>query len=111
MNQSDIEYANTNTHSCPNVRKGVRLLHCLMHSVNQQSDGWAYWPVPLKACQNLIALLKTAGNLYHGTNGSITDSQLTKAIMPIRRMVTTQGEKQKKYGNTFSFDVDAAMNT
>ena len=40
---------------------------------------------------------------------SITAKQLKAAITPIRRMVTVQKEKQKQYGNTFDFDVDAAL--
>ena len=54
-------------------------------------------------------LLKTAGDLWYDTNGTITEAQLRKAVASIRRMVTVQREKQKKYGNTFDFDVDAAL--
>lgn len=109
MNQIEIEFAYSRQHDCPNVRKGVRLLYRLMVSVNEQSDGWAYWRAPLKSSEKLIALLKTAGNLFHGTHGTITDKQLRDAITPIRRMVTIQKKKQKQYGNTFEFDVDAAL--
>jgi hypothetical protein len=109
MNQYDIESAMQNQHACPNVRKGVRLLYRLMQAVNSQSDGWAYCPAPSKAAQKLIALLQTAGNLNYGTHGRISDADLRKAITPIRTMVTLQKKKQAKYGNTFDFDVDAAL--
>jgi hypothetical protein len=109
MNQHDIEYAHSRNHACPNVRKGVGLLYRLMLAVMEQSDGWAYWPTPSKAATKLMELLKTAGNLNHDTSGTITAQQLKAAITPIRRMVTVQAEKQKKYGNAFVFDVDAAL--
>lgn len=109
MNQHDIECANSCKHECPNVRRGVRLLYRLMNSINAQSDGWAYWKAGYSSANKLAELLKTAGNLSYGTTGSITSAQLKAAITPIRRMETTQTKKQKKYGNTFAFDVDAAL--
>jgi hypothetical protein len=109
MNQYEIESAARCNHVCPNVRKGVRLLFNLMQSVNEQSDGWAYWKAPQAAVEKLIALLQTAGNLNYGTSGTISEADLRKAITPIRAMVTRQKKKQAQYGNTFDFDVDAAL--
>lgn len=109
MNQGDIEAAASTPHRCPNVRKGVRLMLRLMRSVNAQSDGWAYWPPPHKATEKLQTLLKTAGNLNHGTFMKISAEDLKKATVPIRSMVTRQKRIQAKYGNKFDFDVDAAL--
>lgn len=109
MNQWEIEQASNARHTCPNVRKGVKLLMALVHSVNAQSDGWAYWSAPSQSCRKLQELLKTAGNLTYGTTGTISAADLKKAISPIRAMVTRQRVKQAKYGNTFEFDVDAAL--
>lgn len=109
MNQYEIEWAAQQRHACPNVRKGVRLLLRLMQSVNEQSDGWAYWQAPSKACEKLQTLLQTAGNLQYVTYGTITAEQLKKAVAPIRSMVTRQKKKQASYGNKFDFDVDAAL--
>jgi len=109
MNQGDIEWACGRTHACPNVRAGLRLLFRLMEAVNTQSDGWAYWSAPGKSSEKLQVLLATAGNLMHGTSGTISAADLKKAIVPIRTMVTVQKKKQAKYGNTFDFDVDAAL--
>lgn len=109
MNQPEIEWAASQQHLCPNVRKGVRLLLRLMEAVNQQSDGWAYWRAPYHAAQKLMDLLKTAGNLNHGTSGTITDADFRKAVTPIRAMVTRQRKLQAKFGNTFEFNVDAAL--
>lgn len=109
MNKSQIEMMYKNNHLCPNVRKGVNLLFRLMQSVDAQSDGWAYWSAPFDAANKLMALLRTAGNIWRDTDGIITEKQLKDAITPIRRMVTTQRKKQLKYGNTFDFNVDAAL--
>lgn len=109
MNQYEIEGAARCTHDCPNVRKGVRLLFNLMQSVNEQSDGWAYWHAPSRSAEKLQDLLRTAGNLIYGTHGTISEADLRKAITPIRAMVTREKKRQAKYGNTFDFDVDAAL--
>lgn len=109
MNQSEIEWAANQHHDCPNVRKGVRLLLRLMQAVNQQSDGWPYFKAPAQAAEKLMALLQTAGNLNCGTHGTIAAVDLRKAVTPIRSMVTRQKAKQARYGNTFDFDVDAAL--
>lgn len=116
-NQYEVESAARATHACPNVRKGVKLLLKLMESVNEQSDGWAYWNAPIKASEKLMTLLETAGNmdglavrpLSYGTRGTITAEALKKAIAPIRAMVTRQKKLQAERGNSFNFDVDAAL--
>jgi hypothetical protein len=109
MNQGEIEWAAEQQHACPHVRKGLRLLLRLMQAVNDQSDGWPYWAAPSQAAMKLQTLLQTAGNLNHGTRGTITAAQLKAAITPIRAMVTRQKRIQAKHGNTFDFDVDAAL--
>jgi hypothetical protein len=109
MNAAEIKYAASQRHECPNVRKGLKLLRKLVEATNSQSDGWHSWPAPSRSADKLQELLKTAGNLTYGTHGTISTADLRKAISPIRRMVTVQSEKQKQYGNTFEFDVDAAL--
>lgn len=109
MNQYEIENAASQHHDCPNVRKGVKLLLKLMESVNEQSDGWHSWPAPSRSAEKLQELLKTAGNLDHGTHGKISAADLKKSIVPIRSMVSRQKAKQAQYGNSFNFDVDAAL--
>lgn len=109
MNQPEIEWAAQQHHECPNVRKGVHLLLRLMQSVNAQSDGWHSWPAPAKAADKLMTLLQSVGNLNYGTHGTISDADFRKAVAPIKSMVTRQRELQKRYGNTFDFDVNAAL--
>lgn len=108
MNQFEIEAAFHANHECPNVRKGVALLHSLMEAVNAQSDGWAYWRAPSKAAEKLMELLQSAGNISYGTSGYINETDLKKAITPIRSMVTRQRSIQSRYGNKFDFDCELA---
>jgi hypothetical protein len=109
LNQYDIEHIARQNHTCPNVRKGVKLLAALVESVNAQSDGWAHWPAPSRASESLVQLLQSTGNLNYGSRGTITDAQLKAAVAPIRRMVTCQKKKQAQHGNKFDFDVSAAL--
>jgi len=109
MNESEIEYAAQQQHDCANVRKGVHLLLRLVEAVNRQSDGWAHWAAPGKSAEKLMDLLRTAGNLWYGTHGTIADAEFRKAVASIRSMVTRQRRIQARYGNTFEFDVSAAL--
>jgi hypothetical protein len=109
MNQAEIEAAADNSHECPNVRAGYRFLKLLMEATNRQSDGWAYWPKPSQSAQKLQELLKTAGNPMFPTHGTITVRQLQSALVPIKAMVTRERKRQRLYGNTFEFDVEAAL--
>ena len=104
MNQNEIEWAAQQKYNCPNLQKAVNLLWRLMEAVNRQSDGWPYWKTPAQAAAKLMTLVHTAGR-----HGQITNEELRKAITPIRAMVTRQNKVQAKYGNTFNFDVDAAL--
>lgn len=108
-NATEIEMMARSRHDCPNVRKAVRLLMYLVRAVNQQSDGWAYWSPPQRSCRKLFELLSTVGNMQYNTHRTITDQQLKLAVAPIRRMVTVQKKKQAKFGNSFDFDVDSAL--
>jgi hypothetical protein len=109
MNQVEIEIAASRRHACPNARKAAHLLKRLVEAVNAQSDGWPYWKAPSQAASRLMALLKTVGNLWYDTRGTISDADLAAAVRPIKAMVTRQRKLQARYGNTFDFDVQAAL--
>ena len=109
MTACEIQWAAEVEHECPNVRKGVRLLLRLMEAVNSQSDGWGCWAPPSNSARKLVGLLRTAGNLPRGTHGTVSDADFKRAVSPIKAMATRQKRIQAKYGNTFDFDVDAAL--
>ena len=111
FNSSDIQalVSNANAHACPNVKTAVRLLGRLHDYTNENSDGWAYARPVTKSTEKLANLLKSRGNIWYPLHGSITLAELKAAITPIKRMATTQKKKQAQYGNTFDFDVAAAL--
>lgn len=110
ISEHDVEDMKRRKYSCPNVRKAINLLDSLIQSVNRQSDGWAYWRAPSESARKLSALLLSRlGGNRNNTEAEISDKELKAAVAPIRRMVTYQTKKQKMYGNTFEFDVNAAL--
>jgi hypothetical protein len=110
MNRFDIEIAAENCAGHPVLGPATRFLKALMESVDQQSDGWPYWSAPSKSAEKLMELIKqNTGGMWHPSSSTfITLKDVTKAIIPIRKMVVTQKEKQKQYGNKYDFDCDAA---
>jgi hypothetical protein len=110
MNRSDIEIAVEQCAEHPVLGPATRFLKALMESVDNQSDGWPVWPAPSKAATALQQLIKdNTGGMWHPQSGtSVTLKDVLKTIGPIRVMARTQHEKQKQYGNTFTFDCDTA---
>ena len=82
MNQSDIEWAYSRTHDCPNVRRGISLLYQLMLAVNAQSDGWAYWAAASRSANKLIELLNQVNfhfeTFWNCFNNKISSSNIGK---------------------------------
>jgi hypothetical protein len=110
MNQADIEIAAEQCERHEVLGPATRFLLALMESVNQQSDGWHSWPVPSKAADKLQQLIKdnTGGMWYPSSGSQITLKDVERTLTPIKRMATYQHEKQKEYGNTYTFDCDTA---
>jgi len=84
MNDYDIAlaYARCNSHA-PMLR-AVRFLDRLREETDAHSDGWAYWRLPVQAAKQLMTLIQTKGT-------SMTDREVTKALVPIKRFYTTHG--------------------
>lgn len=110
MNRSDIEIAAENCAQHPVLGPATRFLKALMESVDEQSDGWQYWPVPSKAAEPLMELIRNnTGGLWNCPSVvNITLKDVEKTLVPIKAMAIEQKEKQKQYGNKFHFDVDVA---
>jgi hypothetical protein len=96
MNEGEIEQAVERFKSHPVLGKGARFLSAFQDEVNEHSDGWAYWKLPAKAAEKLVALLH--GHLYGGMGAyprlpEPTDADLKKAIAPIKAFYTRRGYK------------------
>lgn len=108
MNRLEIDSAVQGCQLHSVLGPATRFLESLMNAVDDQSDGWPYWSAPSKASAQLQELIQK--NTFLGSPSdaaNVTLRDVEKTLIPIRRMVTVQQKKQKAYGNTFEFNVDA----
>ena len=74
--------------STPILRMGAIILARLYTWTNRNSDGWAYWPKPVRAAKNLMVLLQDADRWEPE---DVTLAELRKACVPIKSFLTRQG--------------------
>lgn len=89
-NEYDIEsaYGRFERSDCQVAMTGVLIVARLANWTNAHSDGWAYWPKPVRAAKNLMVLLDSLDR-YDPID--ITPAQLKKACVPIKSFLTRQG--------------------
>lgn len=78
----------------PNLHRGALVLARLMGWTNSCSDGWPYWQKPSKAAAKLMTLIQNGRELNRRNYGDLEDvtaADLTKAISPIKAMLTRHG--------------------
>lgn len=85
----DLLYNYTNPEDTPNLYAGIEILDRLVTWTNMHSDGWAYWPKPSRAANQLMILLNNQYDPYDPVD--ITESQLKKALAPIKAFLTRRG--------------------
>lgn len=106
MNDWDIERAVRlfNDVDSPNLFQGACTLLRLSEWADRNSDGWCYWPKPVRAAASLIDLLERKsrdyrddGNVSRAGESDVvwftdaTDAELSKALRPIKAFLTRQG--------------------
>lgn len=94
MNEWDIEDAlrRFRPDETPNLATGAEVLAALAGWTNRNSDGWAYWPKPVRAANALIVLLEAQrGKRWGNPVEDVTAAQLKKALAPIKAFLTRQG--------------------
>lgn len=86
----------------PNLHKGALYLYRLVRWTNSRSDGWGYWRKPSTAAAKLMDLI-TAGREENRRNyGDLTDctsAELTKALTPVKSLITREGDSWDKVLN------------
>src|SRR5256885_2706593 len=87
-NDFEIEQAVQRYQSHPVLGKAARMLAAVANDANQNSDGWAHWPLPCRACKQLMTLL---------TNGAATEAEYRKALAPIRAFYTRVKARAPNY--------------
>lgn len=84
FNDYDIAMARQRHELHPVLSKATRLLDAVASDANENSDGWAHWPIPARACKQLMTFIET------GDTGNIPmmEYQYRKAQGPIKAMYT-----------------------
>ena len=75
--------------TCPVLATGVLILVRLANWTNRNSDGWAYWPKPVRAASRLMDLLESVDRWEPEKDLSVAD--LNRALTPIKAFATRQG--------------------
>lgn len=93
MDEYDIETAFNRRFGHPTLGPAVVTLHNLMHYTDGHSDGWAYWPKPVRAAAKLMALIEGEGDwaTRYGPRTDVTAAQVRAAYTPIKAFLTRQG--------------------
>lgn len=79
MNAADIDWAVERHARHPVLSRATKILSALKDLVNANSDGWAYWPHPVRAADKIITLIES---------GDGTEEDLKKAIVPLKTFLT-----------------------
>lgn len=95
MNDYDIDHAlrrfdDTDT---PNRFRLAVVVNNLADWTNDNSDGWAYWPKPLRAASKAIFLIASTTSAANDAQErtDATDVEVTLALRPIKSFLTRQG--------------------
>jgi hypothetical protein len=78
---------------CPNLGVGMVVRLKLVNWTNANSDGWCYWPKPVRAAKSLMEALSAAKTAaFRGDEVvDLTDAQLAKVLRPVRAFLTREG--------------------
>lgn len=91
MNTYDIENALATALTVgetSNLTHGVHVLIRLHNWTNRNSDGWAYWPKPVRAAARLIELIE---GVDRWDPEDVSSADLKRALVPIKSFLTRQG--------------------
>lgn len=94
MNEYDIAHAR-NTYSpytTPNRAHLAATVASLAEWADNNSDGWAYWPLPLRAANKAMALIESTTNAENDRRRrtDATDAETRAALRPIKAFLRTQ---------------------
>lgn len=103
MNRWDVDEAANQFRDHAVLGPATRTLSSLRDAVDDNSDGWAYWQVPQRAAQKLIALIQQGDRWERGVYDRVrpdepTAAQLKAALIPIKSFRT-------KFKDKFTFEI------
>lgn len=93
MNDWDIERARQRYADHPVLGPAVETLDNVREWANDNSDGWAYWPKPARACARLMELIDGDGTwqALQDADQRATPEAYRAALRPIKAFRTRQG--------------------
>lgn len=98
MNEWDVEEALVRCCQHPILGPATQTISNLVEWTNSHSDGWAYWPKPVRAATRLMALIEGDGHpggmrgaRFDGDRDDVTVADYRAALRPIKAFRTRQG--------------------
>ena len=93
MNDYDLMQAESRFAETPNRLRLTKSVQNLRRWTNQNSDGWAYWPKPVRAASRAIGLIEstTWDENERRMREDATDAETVAALKPIKAFLTRQG--------------------
>ena len=91
MNEWEVQDAEERWRHHPTLGPATMTLSNLMHWTNRNSDGWAYWPKPIRSAARLMSLIEGANRAYRNGHEPIaTPAMVRQACAPIKAFLTRQ---------------------
>lgn len=95
MNDYDISHAivRFDRAGCPNRYLVARKVQALAEWADRNSDGWCYWPKPVRAANKAMALIesRTSRENTEQEMTDATDAEVRAALAPIKAFLTRHG--------------------
>jgi hypothetical protein len=92
MNEYEVdEILDLTQRQFPQFEPYAQFLYDWKETINNNSDGWAYWKAGRGAADKLVALLNDVKMSTFGRAKLPTEAQLKKALTPIRSAATRHG--------------------
>lgn len=89
MNRWEVEDAADRHVQHPILGPATQTLRNLMEWTDRNSDGWPYWPKPVRAAAKLIELIERS-HPYHRPQQEATIEEYKAALRPIKAFRTRQ---------------------
>lgn len=97
MNDYDIARAvrrYSSTYGTPRRLSAALTVEALAEWANRNSDGWCYWPKPVRSAARLFEILEGDGTndaLDHRIEVDATEAELAAALRPVKSFLTRHG--------------------
>lgn len=89
MNTYEVDEALERYAGHPVLGPATRTLASLRDATNANSDGWAYWPKPVRAAAKLMALIEgERESRWDRERADATPERLRKALAPVKAFRT-----------------------